>query len=379
MPAAVKGSAPTPSYCSTVAEVEPRLFPWPEAGLRARLREDLADFQVREELPFLPSGSGSHCWLEIEKRGLNTEQVAQRLARLAGVAVRDVGFAGLKDRHAITRQSFTVPAMPGPDPDWASLEDDSLHFQQISRHDRKLRRGVLRGNHFRLVLRATTGARSLWDARLQSLMKEGFPNYFGAQRFGHRNLQEAARLLSGQPMRIDRHRRGLLWSAARSALFNLVLAERVRQANWAQILPGEIVQLVGSHSIFLAADDDLSDLQARATDWDLHPTGPLPGRGGLAPTAAAIALENSALSAGPIIAGAGDDGLRWAQRLAEQGLDAARRPLRARPETLTSDWQDAQTLVLSFFLPAGVFATSCVEGLFGQEMADVRRLDTGVD
>ena len=360
-------------------ESPPRIYSAEGGLLGAELRQTPEDFQVTELLPFTASGSGAHHWLVVEKRGLNTQDVANRLARCAGVAVRDVGFAGLKDRHAITRQSFTVPAMPGPDPDWASLEDDSLHFQQISRHDRKLRRGVLRGNHFRLVLRATTGARSLWDARLQSLMKEGFPNYFGAQRFGHRNLQEAARLLSGQPMRIDRHRRGLLWSAARSALFNLVLAERVRQANWAQILPGEIVQLVGSHSIFLAADDDLSDLQARATDWDLHPTGPLPGRGGLAPTAAAIALENSALSAGPIIAGAGDDGLRWAQRLAEQGLDAARRPLRARPETLTSDWQDAQTLVLSFFLPAGVFATSCVEGLFGQEMADVRRLDTGVD
>ncbi len=157
MPAAVKGSAPTPSYCSTVAEVEPRLFPWPEAGLRARLREDLADFQVREELPFLPSGSGSHCWLEIEKRGLNTEQVAQRLARLAGVAVRDVGFAGLKDRWAVARQVFTVPVGADKTCTWSSLNDENLQILSQQRHDKKLRRGVLRGNPFHLVLREVAG------------------------------------------------------------------------------------------------------------------------------------------------------------------------------------------------------------------------------
>jgi tRNA pseudouridine13 synthase len=362
-----------------MSESPPRIYPAEGGLLGAELRQTPEDFQVTELLPFTASGLGAHHWLVVEKRGLNTQDVANRLARCAGVAVRDVGFAGLKDRHAVTRQSFTVPATPGPDPDWASLEDDSLHFQQISRHDRKLRRGVLRGNHFQLILRASTGEHSLWDTRLQGLVQSGFPNYFGVQRFGHRNLQEAARLLSGQPMRVDRHRRGLLWSAARSALFNLVLAERVRQANWTEILPGEVVQLAGSHSIFLAEDDDLTDLQVRAADWDLHPTGPLPGRGGLAPATVAAMLEASALSAGPIIAGAAGDGLHWAQCLAEQGLDAARRPLRARPENLTSHWQDTQTLVLSFFLPAGAFATICVEGLFGQEMADAARLDLCVD
>ena len=362
-----------------MSESPPRIYPAEGGLLSAGLRQTPEDFQVTELLPFTASGLGAHHWLVVEKRGLNTQDVANRLARCAGVAVRDVGFAGLKDRHAITRQSFTVPATPGPDPDWASLEDDYLHFRQISRHDRKLRRGVLRGNHFQLILRATTGERSLWDTRLQHLIQGGFPNYFGAQRFGHRNLQEAARLLSGQSMRVDRHRRGLLWSAARAALFNLVLAERVRQANWTEILPGEIVQLAGSHSIFLAEDDGLTDLQVRAADWDLHPTGPLPGRGGLAPATVAAVLEASALSARPIIAGAAGDGLHWAQCLAEQGLDATRRPLRARPENLTSHWQDTQTLVLSFFLPAGAFATSCVESLFGQEMADAARLDLCVD
>lgn len=361
-----------------MSESSPRIYPADGEPLSAELRRSLEDFRVTERLPFAPSGVGGHHWIVVEKRGLNTQEVAIRLARCAGVAVRDIGFAGLKDRHAIARQSFTVPAAPGRDPDWASLEGDDLHLRQVSRHDRKLRRGVLRGNHFQLVLRATTGAQSLWNTRLRSLAQRGFPNYFGAQRFGHRNLSEAARLLSGQRARMDRHRRGLLWSAARSALFNLVLAERVRQGNWTEILPGEVVQLAGSHSLFLAGLADQEALRARAAAWDLHPTGPLPGRGGVTPTADAAALETLALSVA-VAAGTTDNGLYWARRLAEQGLDAARRPLRARPDDLTSHWQDAHTLVLSFFLPAGVFATSCVEGLFGQEIPEAQRLDLYVD
>nr|RNF60736.1 tRNA pseudouridine(13) synthase TruD [Acidithiobacillus sulfuriphilus] len=366
MPAAVKGSAPTPSYCSTVAEVEPRLFPWPEAGLRARLRADLADFQVREELPFLPSGSGSHCWLEIEKRGLNTEQVAQRLARLAGVAARDVGFAGLKDRWAVARQVFTVPVGADKTCTWASLNDENLQILSQRRHDKKLRRGVLRGNHFHLVLREVVGDQALWEERLTAVAQEGFPNYFGEQRFGHGNIDKAGRLLAGASRGMGRHERGLLWSAARSVLFNMVLAARVRQGGWSQLLPGDVVQLDGSHSHFRAEDEELPTLVERAAAWDLHPTGPLPGRGGIRPGGAALQVEEGALAAWRGGAALPESGLHWAQCLAAQGLDAGRRPLRVRPQGLTWTWPDAATLELDFFLPAGSFATVLVETLLGQ-------------
>lgn len=364
-----------------MSEWFPRIYPEAVGRLDAELKSTEADFQVTEILPFAPSGTGAHHWLKIEKRGLNTQEVAQRLARLAGVPVRDVGYAGMKDRHAITRQHFSVPVQPGGTPDWQTLESENLHFLDINRHDRKLRRGVLKGNHFRLVLRHCQGETRHWEENLEILKHRGFPNYFGAQRFGRHNLQEASRLLSGAARKMDRHRRGLMLSAARSALFNRVLAERARQNNWDTLLPGEIVQLDGSHSIFVASADaqEFEQLQQRARDWDLHPTGPLPGRGGLQPEGMAGLLEKQVLEALPEITEMEGNLRLWPAQLAAQEVDAARRALRARPDALEYHWEDAQTLVLAFSLPAGVYATGCVEALLGREQEQMHRLDLCVD
>ncbi len=362
-----------------MSELLPRLYPGVDGFLAADLKCQEADFQVTEILPFAPSGTGAHHWLIIEKRGLNTQEVAQRLARLGGVPARDVGYAGMKDRHAITRQSFSVPVQAHIAPEWQSLESENLHFLEITRHDRKLRKGVLRGNHFRLLLRHCQGDAALWEKRLLALNQTGFPNYFGAQRFGQHNLQDAARLLAGESRKMDRHRRGLLFSAARSAVFNRVLAERVRQNNWNVILPGEIVQLDGTHSIFLAQAEVLENIQQRAMEWDLHPTGPLPGHGGLRPEMDAALVENGALNVFPEVAGSFADIRLWPEQLAVLGVEAARRALRMRPEHLQYQWQDTDTLLLEFFLPAGVFATSCIEAVLGQEHDSASRLDLCVD
>ncbi|PKY12087.1 tRNA pseudouridine(13) synthase TruD [Acidithiobacillus marinus] len=364
-----------------MSEAVLRIYAQGKGQLDAELKSTEADFQVTEILPFAVSGTGAHHWLWIEKRGLNTQEVAQRLARLAGVPVRDVGYAGMKDRHAITRQYFSVPIQPGSNPDWQSLDNEYLQILDITRHERKLRRGVLKGNSFRLVLRHCQGETRHWEENLEILKHRGFPNYFGAQRFGRHNLQEASRLLSGSARKMDRHRRGLLLSAARSALFNRVLAERVRQNNWDTLLPGEIVQLDGSHSIFVASADaqELEQLQQRARDWDLHPTGPLPGRGGLQPQDMAGLLEKQVLEALPETTEIEGNLRLWPQQLAAQEVDAARRALRARPDALEYYWEDAQTLVLAFSLPAGVYATGCVEALLGREQERMRRLDLCVD
>ncbi|MBU2742607.1 tRNA pseudouridine(13) synthase TruD [Acidithiobacillus thiooxidans] len=362
-----------------MSELFPRIYPHVDVLLEAELKSTEEDFQVTEMLPFTPSGTGSHYWFFIEKRGLNTQEVAKRLAQLAGIPVRDVGYAGMKDRHAITRQSFSVPVQAGTTPDWLSLESENLHFLEMTRHDRKLRRGVLKGNHFRLVLRHCQGEPALWETRLQHLQKTGFPNYFGAQRFGHRNLQEVSRLLSGTARKMDRHQRGLLLSAARSALFNQVLAERVRQNNWNVLLAGEIVQLNGSHSIFLAQANEQENLQQRSAEWDVHPSGPLPGRGGLSPENQAALVEKQALDALPEESETLGNIRHWPQQLAAQDVDAARRALRARPDSLQYHWQDASTLILEFSLPAGVFATSCIEALLGHEQVRADRLDLCVD
>jgi tRNA pseudouridine13 synthase len=209
-------------------------------------------FQVVELPVIAPSGSGSHRWLELERVGMNTEYAARQIARIAAVPRRDVGFAGLKDRHARTRQWFSVPGHENDEVLIESLGKCGLQVISSARHERKLRRGALRGNRFRILVLAAledqpAGAdnaalTALVLANVQAVRERGAPNYFGPQRFGHHgnNLQHAQRMLcDGQRVR-ERHRRGLCLSAARSALFNQVLAARVRDNSWAALLAGEI-------------------------------------------------------------------------------------------------------------------------------------------
>ncbi|MGC9128989.1 MAG: tRNA pseudouridine(13) synthase TruD [Acidithiobacillus sp.] len=342
-----------------------RLYPARDAALGGLLQRGPDTFFVEEILPFRPSGVGEHVFLQIEKAGLNTEEVVRRIARHAKVQPRDIGFAGLKDRHARTRQFFTV-SLPGKtEPDWSALEDRELRILQCSRHDRKLRRGVHLGNRFRLSLMVQYGSREDWEAALSQLGQRGFPNYFGAQRFGYGNLAAAARLLAGTGRRPQRGQVGLLWSTARSALFNAVLAERVRDGSWQQLLPGERVQLEGSHSHFVASPEgaDWPSLEARLCAWDLHPSGPLAGAGTDGPVGEAARAEQAALAAWVGPPEFAENGLVWADRLAGQGLRAARRALRCRTQDSSWQWRDATKLEIEFFLPAGSFATVCLEAL----------------
>ncbi len=364
MPAGKRGSLPRRSVSSGMSDPLRRVYPVPGIPVTAVLRPDPEDFEVTELLPFGPSGDGEHVWLRIEKSGLNTEEVAKHLARLAGLPLRDIGYAGLKDRHAVARQVFTLPVPPGREPDWQNLEGERLKILEVGRHHRKLRRGILQGNRFRLRLREVSGSRADWEVVLSRLGQVGFPNYFGAQRFGRDNLASAGRMLKGDRRgRMAHHLRSLLWSAARSALFNLVLARRVEQDSWNCILPGEIVQLAGSRSQFPADPEDGKDLQTRLDMWDVHPTGPLPGKAAMAPSGVAGLLEQEVLEAWPGFQDSPGNGVAWAQALAAQGLEASRRALRSRPENMQVQWTPGQELVLDFFLPSGAFATVCLEAM----------------
>jgi len=342
-----------------------RLYPALGAALGGVLVRGPDTFFVEEILPFRPSGSGEHLFLQIEKVDLNTEDVARRLARHAGVGLRDIGYAGLKDRHARTRQFFTVPLANRAQPDWTKLQGPQLRILQSDRHDRKLRRGAHTGNRFRLSLTALQGDREHWEASLAQLAERGFPNYFGAQRFGHENLAQAARQLAADGRCPRRPRRGLFWSTARAALFNAVLARRVRDASWQRLLPGERVQLDGSHSHFLASPeaDDWASLEARLRAWDLHPSGPLAGSGNDGPVGEAARVEHSALAAWMGPPAFPENGLVWAERLAAHGLRAARRPLRCRLQECSWQWGAEARLDLCFFLPTGSYATVALEAL----------------
>jgi len=323
----------------------PRAFG--DAVLAARIRSEPEDFFVEELPAFDASGAGEHLLLTIEKRGMNTAFAAKRIAAWAGVAEMAVGYAGMKDRHAVTRQRFSVQ-LPGREaPDVATLASDELRVLATERHSRKLQRGALRGNRFVLRLRGVVGERAAIEARLHALNALGFPNYFGEQRFGRDggNLESARRMFAGQ--RVKREQRGMLLSAARSELFNRVLAARVANGSWNTGLPGELWMLDGTHSIF-GPEPGPAALAERASTQDIHPTGPLWGRGALRTAVDCRAIEEETLhDAADIRAG-----------LEQAGLNQERRALRTPARSLAWKWQDEGTLELAFELPAGSYATS---------------------
>lgn len=333
-------------------------------ALTARFRESPEDFLVEEIAGFEPSGQGEHLLLWIEKRGLDTVEVARRLSRWAGVRDVAIGVAGLKDRHAVTRQRFTVH-LPGRDaPDLAGLEGPGLRVLESTRHSRKLPRGALAGNRFELVLRAASGDPAAIDARLEAIAREGVPNYFGEQRFGRAgdNVEQAIAMFDGR--RVRREERSLLLSAARSELFNRVLAERVRDGSWRAGLDGEVWMLDGRRSVF-GPEAARPDLQARCSAFDIHPTGPMWGRGEPRVAGACAALESGVLDGG--------DGPRLRAGLEAAGLEQERRALRLRPQGMRWEWTAGDALRLRFELPPGAYATTVLAELGDLESPHGRR------
>lgn len=350
------------------------------AVLKAQIRSTPEDFFV-EELPgFGPSGEGEHLLLTIEKRGMNTAFAAKRIAQWAGVGEMAIGYAGMKDRHAVTRQRFSVHLPKRIAPDLAGLQDDGapddgLRVIEHHWHARKLPRGALAGNRFVLALRELTGDRATVEARLQKIAAHGVPNYFGEQRFGRGgdNIANALAMFgyaspSQNPAhpcadyphkrRVRREQRSLLLSAARSELFNRVLAARVVAGNWDQPLEGEVWMLDGSRSVF--GPEPFNDtLAQRLAEFDIHPSGPLWGRGELRSRDAAAETELAAL--------VGDDAAALRMGLEHAGLNQERRALRLRPADLSWRWLDDAALELTFALPPGAYATVVLS-----ELGDIR-------
>jgi tRNA pseudouridine13 synthase len=322
---------------------------------RATLRTIPEDFQVHEWLGFEADGDGDHMLLQVRKRSANTFWVAKQLARMAQVHPRDVGYAGLKDRDAIAEQSFTVPLRSKVGEQWAGRGGEGFEVLSASRHRRKLKRGALKGNGFRIVLREFRGDLPSLEQRLQVIRARGVPNYFGPQRFGKEgyNLTVAQRWFnSGEPPQ-DRLLRGFAISAARSAVFNAVLAHRVEAGTWNRLMPGELANLNGTGSVF-AVDAIDAQLEARCEQMDIHPSGPL-WHGDTTASQEAGALEREvAARCSELCSG-----------LAQVGLDAERRALRAKVDDLA--WSiDSDVVTLSFRLSKGCFATAVLHELIDQ-------------
>jgi len=316
------------------------------------IRVHMEDFQVRE-LPLVhPSGEGTHLWLEVEKRHANTNWVAEQLAAASRAHMRDVGFAGMKDRHAVTTQWFSVSLQEARNPDWKTWIIPDVTILQAHQHSRKLKRGALKGNHFRIVVRQLEGNTTGLEKRLDAVKRRGIPNYFGPQRFGFHgsNVERGIRWLE-QGGRLSRNKRSIYISAVRSFLFNEVLSQRVEDGSWNHILDGELAMLDGSHSLFDCAMPNQL-LARRCDDFDIHPTGPLAGSGGLRPERQAALVENELLEASADLV----------RSLQKAGAKAGRRGLRLLPGKLEWDLKGA-VLNLVFDLPPGGYATSLLREL----------------
>lgn len=316
------------------------------------------DFVVVEDLGYGADGEGEHLLVRIRKVGANTRFVAEALAKYLGIHQRDMSYAGMKDRHAVTEQTlcFRLPGTAMPDLRGFALE--GVQILEVVRHKRKLRIGALAGNAFRLVIRQISD-RDAVETRLAQIRDAGVPNYFGEQRFGRNgnNLIMAEKWARNEIVMRDRNKRSLLLSAARSALFNQVTSARLQQqGGLSQVMSGDALQLTGRGSWFVAQPEELDSLQARVDQHEVRITAPLPGCGEAGPQADALAFEQQALA----------DATLLLSLITRERVDAARRAMLVVPRDLSWNWWDEVTLEMAFWLPAGSFATSVARELLTQ-------------
>ncbi|WP_105169251.1 tRNA pseudouridine(13) synthase TruD [Pseudoalteromonas sp. T1lg23B] len=330
---------------------------------RGDFKSSAEDFMVDEILDIVLTGEGEHVCLQVIKKGENTQFVAKQIAKLAGVAPRDVSYAGLKDRHGVCSQWFSVPVAIKKHIDFSALNSDSIFVVKQTRHNRKLRTGCHSGNHFKIILRNVDMPLDILS-RINAV-RQGVPNYFGEQRFGHDgyNLEMAERLFAGEQIR-DKKLRGIVISAARSHIFNQLVSLRVAEHGLAKTWHREVFLLSGSNAFF---EDDISDETiARLSSGDIMLSAPMVGKGekGL------VEQERQWLE--PYSA--------WQQSLGQLGLKIERRALRLIPNQLQVETLDSATIKLSFSLPKGTFATAVLRELvqhrdaskdnFNQEVVD---------
>ena len=326
----------------------PRAWGGPAGHGLLRVRPE--DFFVEEIPGFEPDGEGEHLLLLVEKRDLNTVDVANALRRLSGVRQVDVSYAGLKDRFSVSRQWFSIYLPGKPDPSFGEIEGDRLRVLKAVRHSRKLRRGALRGNRFRLVVREFSGDPGRVDGIFAAIARDGFPNYFGEQRFGRNNsnLVTAAELFA-RGRRMPRAQKGFALSAARSMLFNRVLASRIDSGHWIRPLEGEVFQLAGARGLFRETVLD-DELRRRCADLEISPTGPLWGRDArVQPLGAARDAEYMALA----------EYMPWCEALEKEGLEGDRRALRATAAELHWAFRNDH-IDMEFVLGRGSYATALV-------------------
>lgn len=316
-----------------------------------RLKAEFADFIVREELGYPLAGEGEFVAVKVRKTNANTLFVGEQLTKFGGISAKNMSYAGLKDRHAVTEQWFCLHLAGKETPDFSAFECEGVEILEVTRHNRKIRTGALEGNYFELLLRDVEKTDEL-KQRLNQLQAVGFPNYFTEQRFGRdgHNLTQAQRWASGEISVKDRKKRSFYLSAARSEVFNLVVSQRIADQQMQTVLLGDYLQLAGSNSFFEVKAEDLVQSQQRLDENDVLLTAPLIGENSLEQKGnereKAIVAQHENLI-----------GLMKKER-----MNAARRAMLCKPQDLR--WQfEPEGLRLKFFLNSGSYATGLVREL----------------
>ncbi|MEY8206071.1 MAG: tRNA pseudouridine(13) synthase TruD [Bermanella sp.] len=325
---------------------------YPKLAVKGFFRTQLEDFQVTELSNRQLHASGPHLFLFIEKQGTNTHWLARKLANHAKVDLKAVGYAGLKDRHAITRQWFSIPYKDKlPD---LSHVFSKPEFTLLSQgfYGVKLKRGALGGNAFRIVLRNMTGDKQAIEQRLELIRQRGVPNYFGRQRFGNDgdNLQQAHNMFANGKRPRNKQKGSMYISAARSFLFNEMLAKRIELNSWDRPMAGEVFGFAGSLRGF-SQEGSSEELQRWRTNR-IHPTCALWGKNESLAAGELLAIEDTVAAANPV----------FCEGLVNKGLKQERRAARMLVPDLFWMWQ-GDDLVLRFSLASGYFATSILAEL----------------
>lgn len=339
--------------------------PFTPAIAHATFKHTPHDFIVKEIMDIEYTHDGEHLWLYVCKVGMNTAFVAKLLADWAGMGVRDVGYSGLKDRHAETYQWFSlrIPHRQMPDTDFHKFikphlqEHESLTILAQYWHNKKLNRGTHKFNEFTITLKQVSGDKTAIDEQLQSIQTTGVPNYFGEQRFGidGNNIDKTKLffeklLASNKPYKpfkkeLDKH--SIYISTAKSVIFNALLSKRVALGNWDKAVAGDVFNLDGTGSIFTSAID--GEIIQRINDKDIHPTAPLFGVGEMRNADESLAIYDNMLNQEVFNI--------FKQGLLKVNTKLSYRPLRLCVHELDWHWQD-DDLALKFVLPSGAFATS---------------------
>lgn len=315
-------------------------------GIGGQLRVADDDFMVDEELPYAASGEGDHVFVHLEKRGLTTPMATQAIARALSINDRDIGVAGMKDRHAVTRQWISLPPPITVDAARA-VSVEGVTILDAIKHNHKLRTGHVRANRFRLRVRGASdadGARAILE-RLAA--PPGAPNWYGEQRFG-RDGDNAARgreLLSGKRGR-DRKQDRFLISSLQSELFNAWLVARLRDGLYATVVTGDVLHKVGGG---MFTSEDAAVDSPRLTAGELVVTGPMFGERMRRATGDAGAREDQILAD----AGLSHDSWHAVRQIAE----GTRRDASIQVREVSVEREDG-AVVVAFTLPGGAYATA---------------------